>query len=265
MSRLDPVRPRNTLLSALAGLVCTGALATVIHAALPFSKGPLDHSLCCGPKNPLNPDGGPLDFPVHAYAKAVALLQSSFDAASSAPLGSVVPGHPSVQIASPPLPPARPILRLPGPPLAALDGPLETQSGYAKIAFTQLAGFTFTPPPQPLPPGTPPPDVLAQIPASIRRLDGKKVVLTGFMLPTKLEGGFATEFFFLSSSQLCCYGVTPTVNEWISVKMKKEGLPPVQDVPMFLAGRLRVRAQWNDGILSTIYELEGDGLLKLKN
>lgn len=46
--------------------------------------------------------------------------------------------------------------------------------------------------------------------------------------------------------------------------MKKEGLPPVQDVPMLLAGRLRVRAQWDDGMLSTIYELEGDGLLKTK-
>jgi hypothetical protein len=47
--------------------------------------------------------------------------------------------------------------------------------------------------------------------------------------------------------------------------MKKEGIPPVQDVPMTLAGRLRVRAQWNDGFLSTLYELEGDGLLKTKN
>ena len=34
---------------------------------------------------------------------------------------------------------------------------------------------------------------------------------------------------------------------------------------MLLAGRLRVRAQWDDGLLSTIYELEGDGLLKMNN
>ena len=34
---------------------------------------------------------------------------------------------------------------------------------------------------------------------------------------------------------------------------------------MTLAGRLRVRAQCTDGILATIYELEGDGLLKTKN
>ena len=240
-------------------------LASLALAAPPFSKGPRDHSLCCGLKIPISADGGPLDFSDPAYAKAIALHNQSFDSESSALPGSADPDHPGARMPMPPPPPARPILRLPGPPLAALDGPLETQSGYTKIAFSQLAGFTFTAPPQPLPPGTSPPDVLTQVPASIRRLDGKKVVLTGFMLPTKLEGGFATEFFFLSSSQLCCYGVTPTVNEWIAVKMKKEGLPPVQDVPMFLAGRLRVRAQWNDGLLATIYELEGDGLLKTKN
>ncbi|MSU67526.1 MAG: hypothetical protein EXS40_02980 [Opitutaceae bacterium] len=240
-------------------------LASLALAAPPFGKGPRDHSLCCGLKIPISADGGPLDFSDPAYAKAVALHNQSFDSESSALPGSADPDHPGARMPLPPPPPARPILRLPGPLLAALDGPLETQSGYTKIAFSQLAGFTFTAPAQPLPPGTPPPDVLAQVPASIRRLDGKKVVLTGFMLPTKLEGGFATEFFFLSSSQLCCYGVTPIVNEWIAVKMKKEGLPPVQDVPMFLAGRLRVRAQWDDGMLSTIYELEGDGLLKMKN
>jgi hypothetical protein len=39
----------------------------------------------------------------------------------------------------------------------------------------------------------------------------------------------------------------------------------VQDVPVFLAGRLRVRAQWSDGYLSSLYELEGDGLLKSKS
>jgi hypothetical protein len=141
---------------------------------------------------------------------------------------------------------------------------LETQSGYARIGFSQLAGFTFVAPPQPVPAGQPPPDVLAQVPAAVRRLDGRKVVLTGFMLPTKLENGYATEFLFLSSSQLCCFGITPALNEWILVRMRKEGLPAVQDVPVALAGRLRVQARWNDGFLTSIYELDGDGLLKIK-
>ncbi len=275
-------------LAAALGL----ALSDAVQAAPPFLRGIRDHSVCCGLKVPLTVDGIPLDFSDPAYAKALALHEASPATealASDAPTTSAAPTAPatppeapapttSSTPPTPPIenphskfenpppspPPSRPILRLPGPPLSALDGRLETQSGYAKIAFSQLAGFPFADPPQPLPPGTPPPDVLAQVPASVRRLDGKKVVLTGFMLPTKMEAGFATEFFFLSSSQLCCFGVTPSANEWIIVKMKKEGLPAVQDVPMSLAGRLRVRAQWTDGFLTSIYELEGDGLLPAK-
>ena len=162
-------------------------------------------------------------------------------------------------------PSARPILRIPGPPLADLDKPIARQSGYAKIAFTQLAGFALDLPGQPLAPGATPPDLLAQVPASIRRLDGQKVVLTGFMLPTKLQEGFATEFLFLGSSQLCCFGTQPAINDWIAVTMTKEGLPPVQDTPMALAGRLRIRPQWAGGFLTGLYFLEGDGLLKLKD
>ena len=98
----------------------------------------------------------------------------------------------------------------------------------------------------------------------IRRLDGRKVVLSGFMLPLKLENGFATEFFLLSNSSLCCYGITPEMNEWIHVRMRDEGLPAVQDVPVFLAGKLRVQARWEGGYLTGIYEMDGHGLLKAR-
>jgi hypothetical protein len=46
------------------------------------------------------------------------------------------------------------------------------------------------------------------------------------------------------------------------VRMRGEGLPPVQDVPVFLAGRLTVRPRWEEGYLHGIYELEGHGLLR---
>lgn len=259
------------LLATRLTLGASVAAATLVFAAPPFAKGPRDHSLCCGLKPPLDPDGIPLDFSDPAYAEYLARLDalsgtpahaSTTPPAANSAAPSTAPGE--NQPSKTPNPP-RPLLRLPGPPLSALDGPLTTRSGYTEIAFSQLAGFPFTAPTDPLPAGTPPPDLLAQVPASIRRLDGKKVVLAGFMLPTKMENGFATEFFFLSSSQLCCFGTTPAANEWMLVKMKKEGLPAVQDVPMTLAGRLRVRLQWTDGHLTSLYELEGDGLLKPKS
>lgn len=262
---MRPSRP--PLPAPLAALLFALAFAGTAHSAPPWIKGARDHSLCCGLKVPLNVDGVALDLSDPAYEKIAARHAAI---AAAAPSSSSAPSAPSPAAAPTPPTPSAPVapptlLRLPGPPLSALDQPLETQAGYAKIAFSQLAGFTFTAPVQPLPAGTTPPDVLAQVPASIKRLDGKKVVLTGFMLPTKMEGGFATEFFFLSSSQLCCFGVTPTANEWMLVKMKKEGIPAAQDVPVSLAGRLRVRAQWTDGFLTSIYELEGDGLLKTKS
>ena len=228
-------RPRVVnFLNARAILVGIGLGVTCVARAAPWPPGGANHLLCCGT---------PVEGPQHQREYALNDLAAD-------PQDTAQPVTPAPAPA--------------GPSLAALAGPLETISGYARIHFSQLAGFKFQPPPQPVPAGQPAPDALAQVPAVIRKLDGKKVVLTGFMLPLKLENGFATEFFFLSSRSLCCYGVTPEINEWIHVKMRKEGLPPVQDVPVFLAGRLRVRAQWSDGYLSSLYELEGEGLLKAK-
>ena len=137
-------------------------------------------------------------------------------------------------------------------------------AGYAKVHFSQLAGFKYRPPSQPVPAGEALPDALAQVPELIRGLDGRKVVLSGFMLPLKLENGFATEFFLLSNSSLCCYGIVPEMNEWIHVRMRAEGLPAVQDVPVFLAGKLQVKARWEAGYLTGSYEMEGHGLLKAR-
>ncbi|MBL9202426.1 MAG: DUF3299 domain-containing protein [Opitutaceae bacterium] len=216
----------------------------------PASRGPLDHAVCCGPGafNPANHD--PFGVPAKNPRRLPSPTRNADDTAANTP---------------PTAASARPVLRIPGPPLADLERPLVRQSGYAKIGFSQLAAFPFQAPETPLAPGTTPPDLLAQVPAVVRKLDGEKVVLTGFMLPTKLKDGFATEFLFLSSSQLCCFGTQPALNDWIAVKMRGEGLPPVQDVPMSLAGRLRIQPQWIDGVLTALYTMEGHGLLKTKD
>ena len=192
----------------------------------------------------------------HAALQLGLLMAGVFAAALAAPAAQ--PAAP----ANPPAASTAPAAEPPESALAALDGPLVTISGYSKISYSQLAGFKFRPPPQPIATDQPPPDALAHVPAAIRRLDGKNVVLTGYMLPLKLENGLTTEFFFLSSPTACCYGLIPEGNEWMLVKMRKEGLPPIQDVPIFLAGRLHVRARWDEGYLLGIYDLEGDGLLK---
>jgi len=260
---------RLRLVPAILPAACVLAVAA---QAASFRGPPGDHSLCCGRGyNPLvhgaddptavRPPGAAPGSAAGTVAAANA-SDRRVPASVRAALDAARPAASAGPASTPSAPPNASSNALPGPPLAALEGPLETISGYASIAYSQLAGFKFRPPPQPHASDQPPPDVLGQVPAAIRQLDGRKIVLTGFMLPLKLEKGLATEFFFLSSPTACCYGIMPDPNEWMFVKMRDEGLPAIQDVPMFLAGRLHVRARWDEGYLIGIYDLEGHGLLK---
>ncbi len=241
-----------------------GALAFALGAhAESVRRGPLDHLLCCGRvSGTLHATG---DFTTDQPLKVLPGVEFGADSAVNRPVRRAPAAVQSTPPATPGIAPAAPGAGPPEPSLADLDRPLEIISGYSKISYSQLAGFKFRPPPQPIAAARPPPDVLAQVPAAIRRLDGKKIVLSGYMLPLKLVDGLATEFFFLSSPNACCYGIVPEVNEWMLVKMRREGLPPIQDVPMFLAGRLQVRARWDEGYLIGIYDLDGEGLLKPRN
>ncbi len=100
--------------------------------------------------------------------------------------------------------------------------------------------------------------VNAQIPDLIRQLDGIKVAVTGFMLPMRMEGAVTTEFLLVANSLLCCYGVVPPMNQWITVKMTKRGVKPEQDVPVQVFGTLRVQTRVENGALSAIYHLDAD-------
>lgn len=135
---------------------------------------------------------------------------------------------------------------------------------YVTVGFDQLAGFPFTSPPvQPANAADPAPlpDVMKQVPDRVKQLDGKMVILSGFMLPVKIERGLATEFLLLNTPLMCCFGITPSTNAWVIVKMPK-GVKAEQDVPMSFRGRLHVRPQWDNGYLASIYQLDGEGVVK---
>jgi hypothetical protein len=103
-----------------------------------------------------------------------------------------------------------------------------------------------------------------QIPAAIKQLNGRKVIVTGFMLPIKMDGNEqTTEFLLMKSQLLCCYGIAPQVNEWILVDMVKGGTLPIMDVPISFCGTLHVRAMYENGYLTCIYSLDGEKMTGL--
>lgn len=146
----------------------------------------------------------------------------------------------------------------------AADGALaitapESENGYLKLNFEQLASYTFVPPnfDPAADPKAKPPTGEEQIPAGVKGWSGKKAVITGFMVPVKMEKGLVTEFLLMRNQMACCYGAVPNMNEWIIVKMKK-GVAPMMDVPVAFYGELKVGAMFENGYMTGLYALDGE-------
>lgn len=137
----------------------------------------------------------------------------------------------------------------------AVDAPLPEPDakGRLPIGFDRLSGFDY----EPAPTEPAPAQRLDGIPESIRKLDGKRVVLRGFMLPlSSLDGRTATQFLILRSPSACCFGVMPRPNEWLVADASKRPQATRMDEPVDFTGTLRVGAKYERGAFAGIYGLE---------
>jgi hypothetical protein len=149
-----------------------------------------------------------------------------------------------------------------GAPSSVVANPMASialDKGYLKLGFEQLASYNFTPPAfdPSANPSAKPPTGEEQIPAGVKDWNGKKAVITGYMVPVKMEKGLVTEFLLMRNTMACCCGSVPNMNEWVIVKMKK-GVAPMMDVPVQFYGQLKVGAMFENGYMTGLYELEGE-------
>ena len=137
--------------------------------------------------------------------------------------------------------------------------PSAASGDYASVGFEQLSGYQIEISDELLGPQTNKTVLTAdgQIPEPIKELNNKKISLRGFMLPLKVEGGLVTEMLIMKDQSMCCYGATPRINEWVSVKMKG-GVKPLMDEPVTLMGTLKVGETRENGYLVGIYAMDGD-------
>ena len=146
-------------------------------------------------------------------------------------------------------------------PAAAPAAPAapQVENGYLKLGFEQLASYQFNPPPfdPAANPNDKPPSGEEQIPAAVKSWNGKKAVITGYMVPVKMEKGLVTEFLLMRNTMACCFGSVPNMNEWVVVKMRK-GVQPTMDVPVAFYGELKVGAMFENGYMTGLYELDGE-------
>jgi hypothetical protein len=152
-------------------------------------------------------------------------------------------------------------------PLARAETPApEAENGYLRLGFNLLAGYHFTPPE--FDPAADakakPPTGEEQIPATVKAWNGKKAIVTGFMLPVKMQDGLVTEFLLVKDPMMCCYGVVPNMNEWVVVRMVKGGVKPLMDTPISFYGELKVGAMFENGYMTGVYLLEGERMGETK-
>jgi Uncharacterized protein conserved in bacteria len=142
---------------------------------------------------------------------------------------------------------------------AAPKGEPDVENGYLVLGFDRLASFKFVAPPfdPDADANKPPPTGEEQIPAEVKAWSGKKAIVTGYMLPTRMAEGLVTEFLLVKDPAMCCYGTVPNMNEWVVVKMAK-GVRPLMDVPIAFHGEFKVGAMFENGYMTGIYLLEGE-------
>lgn len=161
------------------------------------------------------------------------------------------------------------VVGMTGPSLSAADdvgSAPEVENGYMRLGFDRLASYKFVAPAYDPAgdPKAPPATGENQIPAGVKSWSGKKAIVTGFMLPVKMDGNLVTEFLLVKDPMMCCYGVVPNMNEWVVVKMVKGGVRPLMDVPVSFYGELKVGAMFENGYMTGIYLLEGEKMGEMK-
>ena len=131
---------------------------------------------------------------------------------------------------------------------------------YLNIDFQMLASYPFDAPNDKLTNNTQIAQVEKQIPAAIKALDGKNVMIRGFMVPVKDVQGHSSEFLIVRDQPTCCYSGMTTITEFVSVKVPGAGVESILDQPVTGQGKLHVGAALEGGYVLGVYRMDGEKL-----
>lgn len=106
-------------------------------------------------------------------------------------------------------------------------------------------------------------DGLEDMPPEVKALDGKTVMMIGFMLPiNKIED--IDEFLLVQSLWACCYGQPPDLNGIVRVVMTDDNTVDYQIDPVRMVGKFKIEAYEEDGFVVDIFQLHTDKIALLR-
>lgn len=130
---------------------------------------------------------------------------------------------------------------------------------YQNVGFDMLAGFNYGSPSGP--PGV---DLAAHaretIPANVRALSGRRVSVTGFMLPLDFDGDGVTEFILNANYDMCYFGAPTRPNDFIVVRMRDGRRTRFVHTPVVVFGALEVGEERKGERLVSLYRMTGDAI-----
>lgn len=100
------------------------------------------------------------------------------------------------------------------------------------------------------------------IPPEIKAYDGKRVTVTGYILPMRTRRGVVTEFLLLRDQGTCCFGVQAQINHFMRVNFPP-GIKPEDPVPWKVSGTIRVGETYVQGYLTGIYQLDAESVVEM--
>jgi len=106
-------------------------------------------------------------------------------------------------------------------------------------------------------------DGLKGMPKRVKELSGKKVLMTGFMLPID-EVQNIKEFLLVESLWSCCYGQPPDINGIVRVVMPKGKTTDYFFDPLKIIGTFKVESTVMEGYCVDIFQLHVESLEALK-
>jgi hypothetical protein len=107
-------------------------------------------------------------------------------------------------------------------------------------------------------------DGLKGMPQRIKDLSGKKVLMTGFMLPLD-DVQNMKEFLLVQSLWSCCYGTPPDIHGIVRAVMPKGRRTDYFFDPIKLVGTFKVEATMLDGYCVDIYQLHVESLEAIRD
>ena len=134
--------------------------------------------------------------------------------------------------------------------------PVKVPPGATLVAFSDLGGRDLPLHPDQAQPG----DYVKHLAPSVRRLDHRRVVIQGFMIPTRSENRNVRSFLLVRSQASCCFGMPPQLSDVLEVTMAGKPVEPMMDRPVNVVGQFHVQEHWAGRYLGSLYQLDGESV-----